>query len=353
MRKVIHLIPEDGIGGVETAARSILLSTDNNIDLDIVYVQGPALNPSAHFKEISPKKRNLNSLDFYINGLRYLYKNNPNLLVCSLWRSNIIGLIYVLTRKLMGHRNTKFVTFRHSSTFKSLPDKIVSNIAFMLADEIWCDSKASAKMVNAKITNQSKVKVISFLLKTPVLENMPTLKRKNNFVFWGRLDKVKGLGRAIKLFERIHRDFPESLFFVYGPDSGDKENLIKLVEKLDLKNNVFFRGVKDHNDYPKEILTSKFFINTSFREGMGISVTEAMQLGLIPIVNPVGEIANYCIDGVNSIYYTNNPYPKIKKAMMDESFSKYLSYNAKDYWNNSPCYEEDFIKNCLRLIEDS
>ena len=46
---------------------------------------------------------------------------------------------------------------------------------------------------------------------------------------------------------------------------------------------------------------SSFFIQSSFSEGMGISVLESMQLGLVPIVTNVGNIKNYCKDNFNSI----------------------------------------------------
>ena len=33
-----------------------------------------------------------------------------------------------------------------------------------------------------------------------------------------------------------------------------------------------------------------------------MSVVEAMQIGLVPIVTPVGEIARYCVDGKNAVW---------------------------------------------------
>jgi glycosyltransferase involved in cell wall biosynthesis len=44
-----------------------------------------------------------------------------------------------------------------------------------------------------------------------------------------------------------------------------------------------------------------FYLQTSLQEGMAMSVVEAMQLGLVPVVTPVGQIATYCRDGENSI----------------------------------------------------
>ena len=109
-------------------------------------------------------------------------------------------------------------------------------------------------------------------------------------------------------------------------------------------------GEKAPNHYPEEALNSKFFINTSSHEGMAIAVTEAMQLGLVPIVTPVGEIANYCIDGLNSIYYQDSAYEKVLNAINDQTVYDSLSSNARTYWNQKVDYSMDFNQNCQRIL---
>ena len=37
-----------------------------------------------------------------------------------------------------------------------------------------------------------------------------------------------------------------------------------------------------------------------------MSVVEAMQLGLVPVVTNVGEISRYCIDNFNSVIYKSD-----------------------------------------------
>lgn len=64
---------------------------------------------------------------------------------------------------------------------------------------------------------------------------------------------------------------------------------------------------------------------------MAIAVTEAMQLGLVPIVTDVGEIAHYCKDGKNSIYYDNNVLDKVMNLINNDVKYNILSTNALNY----------------------
>ncbi|WP_423813594.1 glycosyltransferase [Psychrobacter sp. 219-2-C] len=347
--KVIHLIPQDGLGGVEQAARS--LNPSSELDIHIAFIRGSSLRKDSIFKEISGPKVNLNSLMFYINGLKYLVKEKPDLLISSLWRSSIIGIAYNIYSRAFTKNDSKFVLFLHVNKFGHIFDQIFTTIAMYLADEVWCDSKATQLAMLKKEKLAKKSKVISFLVHARA-EEVIEEKRKNNFVFWGRIAKQKRVDKAIKLFSIISRNNPSSLFYIYGPDGGELNNLKTLVKELELEKKVLFMGKKEPGHYPEPITSSKFFINTSSHEGMAIAVTEAMQLGLIPIVTPVGEVANYCMDNENSIYYTDesSTAKRIIKLLSNEHHQKTLSRNAVQYWSNKNSYSQDFIASCQGIL---
>lgn len=345
--KIIHLIPQDGLGGVEQAARSLV--PDNELDIEVTFLCGKNLSEKKHIKSIS-KNKGLNSLSVYTNGFKYLLEKNPDLLICSLWRSSMVGLTYTFYRNVITKNRLEFIILIHASTFSHLMDKFFTKAAIRFAREVWCDSIASKKATFKTNKYNNKIKVISFLVQTDS-ENLDK-KSNNNFVFWGRIAKVKGLDKAIEFFSKIKKTLPESLFYIYGPDCGELQNLIELVDKLQLSESVLFMGTKEPSHYPKEILSSKFFLNTSLKEGMAIAVTEAMQLGLVPIVTPVGEIGNYCIDGHNSIYFNSNTYQNVVDTIKDNLKYKNLSLNAYSYWKSKPDYSKDFNQNCLRVIND-
>ena len=96
-----------------------------------------------------------------------------------------------------------------------------------------------------------------------------------------------------------------------------------------------------------------FFIQLSHHEGMAMSVVEAMQFGLVPIVTNVGEIERYCIDYKNSIIYeglqkTFNKVFELKKSEID--FQE-ISNNAINTWKNKKLYKEDILNNCKLITQ--
>lgn len=345
--KIIHLIPEDGLGGVEQAARS--LEPFNNLDIEVAFLRGKTLSEKKFINVISDSRVKLNSLSFYINGFRHLVKKNPEVVITSLWRASIIGIVYKLYKKLILKENMKFVVFLHADRFAHRVDKIVTTIGAFLADEIWTDSTATATSLFKNRNLTRKMQIISFLIKNKNLDPVDMSKKDNNFVFWGRLARQKRVDIAIRLFHEVKKKYPSSLFYIFGPDGGELDSLKKLVLDLDLASNVLFMGVKQPNHYPSEAKNAKFFINTSSHEGMAIAVTEAMQLGLVPIVTPVGEIANYCINYENSIYYSED-VEYILKVFENTSLYSKLRRNAIDYWNSKNDYSTDFNNNCLRIL---
>lgn len=350
--KVVHLIPQDGLGGVEQAARS--LEPDPRLEVEIAFFRGDSLSDKEHIKLIAPNNR-LDSFGFYFDGFKYLLDSNPDLLICSLWRTSIVGVTYSLYRKAFSSSPMKLVVFIHANKFAHTVDKIITSTAIKLADEVWCDSLASQTGISdavKQLKQPSKLKVISFLVNTNHTSTKQNTK-KDNFVFWGRLAKQKRVDKAIRLFQKIHRKIPQSLFYIYGPDCGELENLTNLVKELQLQDNVIFMGPKKPNHYPEEVVTAKFFVNTSSHEGMAIAVTEAMQLGLVPIVTDVGEVANYCEDDKNSIYYNNNVLERVLDVINNDNKYKTLRSNALKYWNSQKSYSQDFIENCLRLSKEN
>jgi SAM-dependent methyltransferase len=97
---------------------------------------------------------------------------------------------------------------------------------------------------------------------------------------------------------------------------------------------------------------ASFYLQTSAYEGMAMSVVESMQLGLVPVVTPVGEIANYCSDGVNAVLIESE-----QKAVEDvvdllDDGDRYQSMrtNAITTWAAQPLYSDSVLIACHNLF---
>ena len=89
--QICHIVPSNFGGGVEAAARSFM---NYSCEKFIFYV---------YFMK---KNRYENSFVSNIKSLKFLLKNKPDIILTSLWKSNLLALIYKLFNK-----KTKLILF--------------------------------------------------------------------------------------------------------------------------------------------------------------------------------------------------------------------------------------------------
>ncbi|MEM7353722.1 MAG: glycosyltransferase, partial [Acidobacteriota bacterium] len=96
---------------------------------------------------------------------------------------------------------------------------------------------------------------------------------------------------------------------------------------------------------------ARFFLQLSSQEGMAMSVVEAMQLGLVVIVTPVGEIASYCNDMDNGVIYdgARTTLPKVEALLREPGAYRRLSQAAVQTWSHQTLYADDFVEAAKEL----
>jgi glycosyltransferase involved in cell wall biosynthesis len=85
---------------------------------------------------------------------------------------------------------------------------------------------------------------------------------------------------------------------------------------------------------------------------MAMSVVEAMQMGLVPVVTAVGEIASYCRQGDNSVVVESDQQAIetiLSLLNCDEKFQAMRS-KAIATWNGKPRYSESVLRACEMLL---
>ena len=224
------------------------------------------------------------------------------MLIVSLWRSALVGILVKLLRP-----RTKLVLFVHNSLDAHAADRLATRAALRLCDAVWTDSDASVAQRFPRRPTKP-VTTISYLSQR--LEPLPGPRDGPPapvFAFWGRLSPQKNIARAIALFARVHAARPDARFHIIGPDGGEAARLRAQVQTLGLDAAITFEDGMSFEDVCRRLAETgaRFCLQTSRYEGMAMSVTEAMQLGLVPVVTPVGEIARYCRDGDNAVLVAN------------------------------------------------
>ncbi|QGM45236.1 glycosyltransferase family 4 protein [Methylocystis heyeri] len=334
--RIVHLIPRDGVGGVETAAKSIGSLQDGALRFEVDYL----------FKSESASKFQ-NALDpvVMISQAVRRSREEVDILIVSLWRAYFVGAVFKLLRP-----RSKLVVFLHSSKHVHWLDVLCTRWAASLADEAWADCQAT---LTGRLTRPPlKVRIISFL--TRRFDAPPPRAVEPTFIFWGRLAPGKGLERAVRIFASIREKRRSARFVIIGPDRGSEASLKTLVASLGLKDAVVFRGAATHDEIAGLARNASFYLQTSEQEGMAMSVVEAMQLGLAPIVTPVGEIGSYCREGYNSVIVDSDRDAVATVLELLDSDGRYqrLRANAVATWEGRRLYRDSVLDACRDLLDD-
>lgn len=336
MQSVVHLIPYRGIGGVERAAQSMLLEQHQTLSFSVttIFPNRPYTSALALWNPY-----------FYIRSVLLITASRPELLIVSLWRSCIVGIIVKLI-----HPRTKLVLFLHYPSHVHFFDRCLTTLAALSSTKVWADCHQTLLQRLPRLPS-SKGRVISF-----VTEHISPAAPQNivrpSFIFWGRLHEQKSIHRSIHLFSLLCRHYPNAHFTIIGPDSGELSVLKRQVSSLNLSRNVHFLGAMNFSSIRRHAINASFYLQTSRLEGMSMSVVEAMQLGLVPVVTPVGEIANYAHDGFNSVLVHDDAHTvaTLISLLQDHIKYQYLRLNSVKTWSSCLLYRDDVILACKEIL---
>ena len=335
MRKVIHLIPFHGIGGVEQAAATMSNLEACRFSFDVV-----AIFPAP----VLANRWIIGDPVFFFKSFIRLRRSMLDVLIVSLWRACLVGILLKLLRPRM-----RLVLFLHLPSNVHLLDRLLTLISAHLASSVWADSHntLARRLQGCSAKNGH---VISFVTKR--LKPISVKPVRPSFVFWGRIHVQKDLSRALRLFHAVKLLRRDAQFSVIGPDGGDLARIRAIVVELGLVDSVQFLGPMNFSQIRQVAQSASFYLQTSEVEGMAMSVVEAMQLGLVPIVTPVGEIANYARSGENAVVVIDNStaLSEIILLLADECHYQTLRSNAINYWLDKSLYKDDVLKACRDLL---
>jgi len=125
-----------------------------------------------------------------------------------------------------------------------------------------------------------------------------------NIINVGRLSQEKGIRYLIKSLESLS---PSAKLFLVG-DGPEKNNLKRLVEKLELENRVMFVGKIAHEELPKILNAMDVFVLPAISmEGFSNSMLEAMACGLPVVTTPIGAGPEVIKEEIGVVVEPKNP----------------------------------------------
>lgn len=263
MRRIVHLLPRDDLGGAEKLVRDISHRLRLSFEVNIVY------HRAYHRKEI-------------VYDADYIF--------VSLWPS---VLYYIKNYYYV--RRSRMIYCVHSSHFKHIIDYIFFLLGVAFADQVVFDSFHSKFVLVQRFSWIKKIqdaRIISAPTIERILHRKVTPSAKDyDLISVSRDDSMKNLPLVLRIFEKLmelDKDF-KTVFIVANP-TGET-----IAACQDLNNRFPKRFQYFVNLANSRVLTllaqTKNFIQLSNYEGLSLTFFEAVSVGCVPVITNVGEPA--------------------------------------------------------------
>jgi len=152
---------------------------------------------------------------------------------------------------------------------------------FKDADRIICLTRSDVEEIYRLGCSSEKIRLIPNAVDATIFK--PSNKRESNLVVWvGRFVNEKGLEYLVEAAKIVADSFNEVRFLLigYGPL---KEDILRLVNKLELEDFVRLVGPLSRNEIARILGKATIFVIPSLKEGMPLALLEAMASGVAVI----------------------------------------------------------------------
>lgn len=176
--------------------------------------------------------------------------------------------------------------------------------------------------------------------------NLSEITKKKQAIFVGRLTEAKGIRNLLEVWQRIESQNPSWTLKILG-EGELSEFLIEEITRRKLKN-IKIEGFR--NDIERYYKESSIILMTSLYEGLPMSLIEAMQFGVIPIVfNTFEALQDIVTDLKDGIMVKPFDYDEYAKAFSLVARNKNLSEMRQNAISHSRNFSSE---NILRIWQN-
>jgi len=173
--------------------------------------------------------------------------------------------------------------------------------------------------------------------------------------YFGRIKKYKSVDHLLHAFAIVLKELPQAKLAVIGEGDG-KPEFQKIAHELHIDHATTFTGFLPLDQKVRLLNQMQIVVNTSAKEGWGLTVTEANACGAPAVASDVPGLRDAVIDGETGLLYEYGNIEqlagKILLLLRDERLRTRLTAGALSYaqsltWDASAKTMLDVIKNVL------
>lgn len=174
--------------------------------------------------------------------------------------------------------------------------------------------------------------------------------------YFGRIKKYKSIDHLLYAFQIILKELPNSQLFIVG-DGDYLKKLVSIAKNLNISANIKFWGFVNENKKIEFLSRSHCVVNTSIKEGWGITNLESNACGTPVISANVPGLRDSVKDGFSGLLYNYGYIEELANKILlifrDNQLREKLSNGAIEWaknftWEKSADQMLDIIQAILR-----
>ncbi len=240
--------------------------------------------------------------------------------------TNVVGALYVLTAERLAMR-----------AYRKTPMVVVS------------ESTKEELMANG--FSDENLHIVSNCVDHSLYKPMSSA-RPQTIGYLGRLKNYKSVEDLLYAFEIVHREFPQIRLVVLG-EGNARPGLEKIARELTISAKVDFLGHVSEIEKVSYLNQMKYVVNTSSKEGWGLTVIEANACGVPVIASDVPGLRDSVLDSKTGLLYEYGNIEQLAEKMFlllrDENLRSRLSREAVE-WSRTFDWEKS-ADAMLELLE--
>ena len=225
-------------------------------------------------------------------------------------------------------------------------DFFFNKLSFRLIDKVIAITPWELEILNKYIKDKKKIsvipngtdKILYNKIKNNNFKKNNKIKEKKLVLFFGRLNPTKGPEKLALAAISISKKRKDIAFVWVGPDEGKAEEVKKLIKPYE--NMQYLGPISGKEKIAEMYQAADVYVLPSYREGLPLTLFEAMASGLPIVASPVngvpfemkepqnGFFSNYGdIDSLEKNISRLIDNPKLAKAISKNNFKKSKNFD--------------------------